>query len=98
MNYAENRKTIYEKGLLTQPIHNVDSCMDIEDIIDCDLDFYHEFLLKEFGLNHEDNGHKEEVDHLVHVLKKYDSYVFKLGNEKWQKINAVVSSVNHYQS
>ena len=80
MSYVNGRKTINEDGLLTQLMHNVDSCMDLDDTINCDLDFYHEFLFKEFGLNHEDNGHKEEVDHLVHVLEKYDSYVSELGN------------------
>ena len=44
-----------------------------------DIDVYHDFLLQEMGLNHEDIGHQEEVEYLLLVLQKFDAYMLKLG-------------------
>ena len=43
-------------SLLTQPIFKPLD-IDLDDTTDNDIDLYHEFLLHEFGLNHEDVGH-----------------------------------------
>ena len=51
--------------------------IDLDDTTDNDIDLYHEFLLNEFGLNHEDVGHKHEIDYLIQVLEKYDAYCNK---------------------
>ena len=51
--------------------------IDLDDTTDNDIDLYHEFLLKEFGLNHKDVGHKHEIDYLIQVLEKYDAYCNK---------------------
>ena len=54
------------------------------DILDAasnnDTDMYHEFLLQEYGLNHEDIGHKFEINVLADVLETHDAYLHKLGS------------------
>ena len=58
--------------------HDFKDDVDLDDSVDDDLDIYHDFLLSEMGLNHEDIAHKEDVDYLVHVLEKYDLYMSKM--------------------